>query len=141
MNKLIYWLSKPWFFIIVFVFLLTPSVKITNAIESGADFLNTTIGARPSAMGNASVALSNDINAVQTNPAGLAYLNTRQFGAMRSRQYFDATQDFIGFAFPTKNIGTLALSITRLAHEKIEGRTSLRQTTQGFTASDQTINL
>jgi len=79
-------------------------------IDTGADFLKFGIGARPSAMGEASVSLHSDVTAAYWNPAGLAKIRRIQCGAMYSEAVKDAFLNFFGLAIPLKGLGTVEVS-------------------------------
>lgn len=74
------------------------------------DFLKFGIGARPSAMGEASVSLHSDVTAAYWNPAGLAKIKRIQCAAMYSEAVKDAFLNFFGVAVPVKGWGTYEVS-------------------------------
>ena len=63
-NSVIYWLSRPYVLLLTIAFIFTPIPHIASALESGSDFLNIEIGAKPGAMGSAYTAMSNDVNSI-----------------------------------------------------------------------------
>lgn len=81
-NDMIYWLSRPYVLLLAAIFIFTPSCHIASALESGADFLNIEMGARPGAMGSAYTAMSNDTNSIYHNTAGLAFMDKRGISCM-----------------------------------------------------------
>ena len=56
------------------LFLFTPSAKISQALESGAEFLKIDTDARAVSMGSAYTAAADGVNSISYNPAGLASL-------------------------------------------------------------------
>lgn len=74
------------------------------------DFLKFGVGARPSAMGEASVSLHSDVTAAYWNPAGLAKIRRIQCAAMYSEAVKDAFLSFFGLAVPVKGWGTYEIS-------------------------------
>lgn len=82
----------------------------TDDIHTGADFLKFGIGARVSAMGEASVSLHSDVTAAYSNPAGLAKIKSVQCSAMYSEAVKDAFLNFFGLAVPVKALGTYEIS-------------------------------
>lgn len=82
-------------FLIVFFLSVTKSY----AFDPGAEFLLFGIGARPCGMGEAFVAIADDVTAPFWNPAGLATLKKSEFGAMHS-EIADSSLEFLGFSAP-----------------------------------------
>jgi len=86
---------------------------------TGAEFLNTCLGARPSGMGNAFSAIANDINTVCWNPAGLILLTKKEasFTYTNLSTVFDSSEfgsmydGFLGYAQPLKNGDAAAISL------------------------------
>ncbi len=109
-------------------------------LRSGAQFLKMGVGARELAMGSAAAALSNDVNAIYWNPAGLNHLSHSQLGVTHSEWLLDSRYDFIGFARPCA-IGTLAIGGTYVSSKKQEGRGENRERTGDFGASDTAISV
>ena len=102
---------------------------------TGASFLRIGTGARPAALGGAYTALAVDINALYYNPAGLAALTRREFGATHAEWLLNTRFDFVGFAQPT-TYGTLGLGVTRLSSGRFDSRDANGRQSGGFTASD-----
>jgi tetratricopeptide (TPR) repeat protein len=77
-------------------------------------------GARPLGMGKAFTALADDPTAVYWNPAALE--DIRQQGAtfFHSSLWGGASYDFLGYAYPTINIGTFGLGIARIGVDGIQ---------------------
>jgi hypothetical protein len=140
LNQAIYWLIKPWVFVLVFAFIFTPSCKIVKAIESGADFLNIGAGARPAAMAFAFTAVSKDINSVYFNPAGLAAMDKKEFSLMHADWFIGGKYDFACLGLPIKNV-VGALSVTKLSHGGFETRDANRYVHGSFQASDRAIGI
>ena len=94
---------------------------------TGADFLNTSLGARPSGMGNAFSAIADDVNAVLWNPAGLTLLKEGRtsFTYTNLAAVFDVEDasgmydGFIGYAQPLKNGAAFAISLQYQEQGKI----------------------
>lgn len=139
-NSLIYWGSKPYVFVVVIAFLMVPSCHLARALESGADFLNIAVGARPVGMGSAYTAVADDINAIYWNPAGLASLSKKEIGAMHSQWLLGSNYDFVGFGLPVRK-GVLGFGISRLSQGDFESRAANRQSLGSFKAFDQSFSL
>lgn len=92
-----------------------------SAGTSGAQFLKIGAGARPAAMGNSFTGLSNDVNAVMFNPAGLSNISRAQLTATHAQWFEDVNYDFAAFAYPT-DFGAFALSAATLKVEGVQKR-------------------
>jgi len=94
---------------------------------TGAEFLNTCLGARPSGMGNAFSAIADDINTVLWNPAGLILLKRKEasFTYTNLGTVFDVSgagsmyDGFLGYAQPLKNGDAAAVSLQYQEQGKI----------------------
>jgi len=94
---------------------------------TGAEFLNTCLGARPSGMGNAFSAIADDVNTVLWNPAGLILLKRKEasFTYTNLSTVFDVSgagnmyDGFLGYAQPLKNDDTAAISLQYQEQGKI----------------------
>ena len=76
-------------------------------------------GARAMGLGNSYVALAEDGTAVFWNPAGLDYIYQQNVTLFHSSLYEGTLYDFLGYAYPTLNIGTFGLGIARLSTGEI----------------------
>lgn len=84
---------------LLFVFLLfspTLSQAHPNSGTSGLAFLKFGVGARPVAMGEAFVGLSDDVNALYWNPGGLRRLEGTEITFMHNRWFQDISYEFFG---------------------------------------------
>lgn len=87
--------------------------------EYAAEFLDMPVGARAIGMGGAFTAVADDSTGLFWNPAGLAQIQTREFGAMYSDVFAGLVKhNFLNYVHPT-NIGTFGLSIVNLGIEDI----------------------
>jgi len=93
-----------------------PSVASTT----GLDFLKIGVGARPLAMGEAYVALADDISAIYWNPAGLVQLEQPEVGFTYNRWFEDIGYHFFGYSHPIDD-SVLAFSIYYLGGGDIDG--------------------
>jgi len=96
--------------LLIFLLCLFTADAYTDDIHTGADFLKFGIGARPSAMGEATASLHSDVTAAYSNPAGLAKMKAVQCGAMYSEAVKDAFLNFFGLAVPVDGWGTYEIS-------------------------------
>lgn len=92
-----------------------------NAGTSGGQFLKIGAGARPTAMGDAFVAVADDVNAVYYNPAGLGLLKNPEMIAMHTQYLLGINYDFGAYAQPLKN-SAFAISAATLKTDEIARR-------------------
>lgn len=142
-NRIVYLLSRPWVLGAALLFVFTPSVKISEALESGAEFLRIDTDARAGAMSSAGAASAMGISAINYNPAGLASLKHGEAALSHSALYLGTAHDFAGagFSMPGTAGWKLGLSFARLSSGSMEGRTASRSRTGGYSAYDQAATL
>jgi tetratricopeptide (TPR) repeat protein len=75
---------------------------------------NFGFGARAMGLGNAFVALADDPTAVYWNTAGLDHIYRQSVTLFHASLYGGALYDFIGYAYPTLDIGTFAAGLARI---------------------------
>jgi hypothetical protein len=103
----------------LFIIILTLTVAVfdVNAISGGYPgyWLNYGVGARVLAMGQSFVAISDDVNAIYWNPAGIVQVERVSLSVMHTDLFYDTRYDFIGFVVPFNKysfgIGALQLFI------------------------------
>jgi hypothetical protein len=108
---------------------------LSFADTTGFDFLKIGVGARPFALGEAYVALADDINAVYWNPAGLVQLRRQETGFTYNKWFEDIGYYFFGYAY-LLNDSAFALSIYYLGTENIEGSDEANNPTGEFSIYD-----
>lgn len=138
-NSMVYWLSRPYVLLLAFAFILTPAPHIASALESGADFLNVEMGARPGAMGSAFTAMSTDVNSIYYNTAGLAFMDKREVSFMHADGMMDNSYDFAAMAFPIKDFKA-AFSFAKFTHGTFDTRSADRSSAGNFDASDMVMS-
>jgi len=131
--------KRPYFFIFILAifFFFRPALICFAAGTSGAIILKQTSGARPLGMGEAFVALADDVNALQFNPAGLVQIKRHEISVMYLDSLVDTWFGFIGYAYPIggkvekqrggrftsikerRNRGTIALGVSSLQAGKM----------------------
>ncbi len=72
------------------------------------------VGARPFGMGEAYVAVSDDINALFSNPAGLASIQKKELNTMYFKGLADVQTGFLGYVVPWEKKGSLAMGFLYL---------------------------
>jgi len=70
---------------------------------TGSQFLKLGVGVRPVGMGEANAALSDDVNAIWWNPAGLCQVEHREITAMHNIWFEDIFFSNIGYCQPCLN--------------------------------------
>ncbi|MGM0441516.1 MAG: PorV/PorQ family protein [Elusimicrobiota bacterium] len=106
--------------IIIIFFLLLADLNADG--KSGAEFLKFETGARPMGMGGAFAGLSDDINALWWNPAGLGTLEFKEFTLMHNEAGEDISHEFSSFIYPLRRIrGSLGGSINYFSVDDIQG--------------------
>lgn len=105
------------------------------AATTGFDFLKIGIGARPLALGEAYVALADDINAIYWNPAGLVQLRRQETGFTYNRWFEDIGYYFFGYGH-LFNDSVFALGVYYLGTENIEGSDDASNPTGEFSVYD-----
>lgn len=142
-NRVVYMLSRPWVLAPLFLLVLIPSATISQALESGVEFLRIDTDARAGAMSSMGTASSMGISAMNYNPAGLASLKRGEAVLSHSAWYMGASHDFAGagFALPGSQGWRLGLSFNRLSSGEIEGRSASRNIAGGYSAYDQAASL
>lgn len=103
--------------------------------DETAAFLKIGVGARALGMGGAYTAVSDDVNALAWNPAGLALIQTPELGAMDAELAANTNYNFLGYAQPTAH-GTFGASALYLSQGALDGRDTSGQPTGNFDASD-----
>ncbi len=84
--------------------------QVTKAGTTSGQFLKIGLGARATAMGDASVAVVNDVNAIYWNPAGLSHLTRNEVTLQHIEWLADISYDFVGMGVPLgPNVGSFAL--------------------------------
>jgi hypothetical protein len=77
---------------------------------AGAQFLKIGVGARGSAMGEAFVAVTSDVDALYWNPAGITKLHTISLSVSHSQWFADIAHDFAGLVVPLSENDLIGIS-------------------------------
>jgi hypothetical protein len=118
----------------------------SKAGTTGFGFLKIGAGARAIGMGSAFAGVSGDIHCSYWNPAGLAWIDSRQVTATYLNYLLDIQSGYIGYAQPYKNLGVFGITIQYMNFGDFD-KTEINQSTgrmeyQGtFGASDVAIGL
>src|SRR5262245_2441114 len=85
----------------VSIFLLIPcSIFGAGPGTSGSTFLKIGVGARPAALGDAYLALSDDASGFHWNPAGLAQTLLPEISLMHNEYFADIKYEYVGYSMP-----------------------------------------
>ncbi len=76
--------------------------------------LSLGFGARAFSMGRAFTAVADDPTAVFWNPAGLEFVYQQSATFFHTSLFEGASYDFLGYAFPTLNLGTFGVGVGRI---------------------------
>ena len=93
-----------------------------NAGTRAMTFLKIGIGAKAMSMGESHVAATDDLYASYWNPAGLARIQQPQLALMHNEWFAGINHQFIGFALPVGDIGTVGASANYLSFGELQGR-------------------
>lgn len=104
--------------------------------STAGNVLKLGIGPRSVGMGEAQVALADDVYATYWNPAGLAQLDGREAGFVHNQYVQGIQEEFAAYAHPVERVGTFAGSFSYLRVEKFQGYDAGGQPTSQVGASD-----
>ncbi len=93
-----------------------------NAGTRAMTFLKIGVGAEAMSMGESQVAATDDLYASYWNPAGLTRLQKPQLALMHNEWFAGINHEFVGFALPLGNIGTVGFSSSYLSFGELQGR-------------------
>jgi hypothetical protein len=103
-------------FLLILALILTTPVQSFAAKklgQAGLDFLDICVGARAAAMGEAHTVISDDVNAIFHNPAGIAQMEAKKFDITVSRTewFADISYNAVGIAINGGIWGNFGLSL------------------------------
>jgi len=108
-----------------------------------ANFLEIGIGAVQTAMGDASVASTNDLMSIYWNPAGLAFMKRSEAQFMLQPWLVGINTTFAGAAMNVPALGTLSLGIFHVGYGQMDVTTLEYQegTGERFSAADYSVSI
>lgn len=108
-----------------------------------ANFLEIGFGSAASAMGEAYVALAEDLSSLYWNPAGLGYMEKSEAQFTIQPWIADISSNYVGAALVVPRMGTLALGITQIGYGETEVTNLEYQEGTGelFTANEYAFSL
>lgn len=114
--------------IIVKIFLIITTTQmlygLTGSEGIGNPILDLGIGARPTGMGGAFVALCDDGNAGYWNPAGLSQLINFEIHSMYTSLFLGTKFFYLGFSFPVLRLSELKPKVTEKAINNQKDKTN-----------------
>ncbi|MEW6103465.1 MAG: UPF0164 family protein, partial [bacterium] len=107
---------------------------------SGAQFLNIGVSARASGMGGAYCALSDDVDSICYNPAGLGKIEKKGIGFMHSRYLNEVNYEYLAGVMPLGNQG-IGIALSLLNSSRIKRTTVSNPSGDGssFDACDYSL--
>ena len=108
--------------VILMVLLLAgiTSAGITKVGTSGGQFLKIGVGSRYQGMGEASVAMTDDVYATYWNPAGLSAIENWSVSFTNVNWFLDIDLNYFGIARYFEDVGVFGLSATVLSMDEQE---------------------
>ncbi|MEO0075237.1 MAG: PorV/PorQ family protein [candidate division WOR-3 bacterium] len=109
----------------------------TKLGKAGMPFLKIGIGSRANGLGDAFVAIADDVSATYWNPAGLAILKNREVMFNHIDWILQTRLEYLAGAFPT-NLGTFGIALTNVSYGDFEQTTidNYQGTGEYFSAAD-----
>ena len=120
----------------------TTTRTVTKRGTTSAEFLLIPVGARATAMGNASTALVSDATAIYWNPSGLSAVSDVTFVVEIAEWLAGVDFNFVGIVAPTA-MGTFGIGVTSMRVPEMEVTTVEQQegTGETFTAGSYAVAL
>jgi len=122
---------------------LFPTLGGQRAGISTAQFLKIGVGARASALGDAFVAIANDVSALYWNPAGLVQFKNDEIIFSHNKWVVEINHDFLGGVYHFAGKHAIGLAITGLSMDDMPVTTEFAPfgTGEFFSFSDVAIAL
>ncbi|MDI6794844.1 MAG: PorV/PorQ family protein [bacterium] len=110
--------------IFVFIVCLWSGIALGQE-DLGSSLLKIGIGARPAGLGGAFTALSDDINGLHWNPAGLGRFQGKELAFTHTVFVGDIREEFVGYAHFLGRLGTVGGGLTYLHLDEVHNRDAL----------------
>jgi len=122
------------------ILLLIPSLLLAGSPErAGFDFLRIDVGARPSAMAGAFVAVDGDMHGLFYNPAGLIGISGQQAAFTYQNYLLDLNAGFAGYHTEMGNGSHLAFGVTYLNYGEMQKTSVDGEVLGSFTPGDFSV--
>jgi len=130
----------------LFLFLAVQGLLAQRPYRVGttsANFLEWGFGVGGSALGDAAVAMSNDLSSIYWNPAGLAWLDKNEASFLVQPWIVGIKSNFVAVGIPVASLGTLAIGLTSIDYGEMDVTTVdiPEGTGETFSASDYAISV
>ena len=99
---------------------LFPVLGGQRAGISTAQFLKIGVGGRATAMGDAFIAIANDVSALYWNPAGLTQFTENQVMFSHNKWVVDINHDFVGAVYHLDDANSFGVSLTSLSMDQMK---------------------
>lgn len=119
---------------------LVSASSLDAAGTASAQFLKLGAGARAAGMGDAYVAVADDVTGAYWNPAGLAQVETPEVALMHNDWLVDTQYQYVGGALPMKR-GVVGASIQRMDYGSIDKYTAADAREGSFDAGSMAANV
>ncbi|HET9951490.1 MAG TPA: PorV/PorQ family protein [Candidatus Eisenbacteria bacterium] len=117
-----------------------PAAADVSVGTSGGGFLNFEVGGRPAGMGGAQVSTATGVTAQFWNPAGLAWTDQGQVGAMHAKWLDNLSYEWLGYAKPLgPRLGVGSLSVAYFHMPAIQGVDEFDNPTQSYRVYDMAV--
>ncbi len=119
------------------------SAQQSTVGAAGAQFLKIGVGSKYQAMGEASVAVADDIYSMYWNPAGLAAIENGQISFTNVNYVLDIDLNWVGYAKNFENVGVFGVSATVLSmgEQEITNIDNQDGTGQSYSASSYALGV
>ena len=101
-------------FVTIFV-VCSISAEFSKVGSSGAQFLKIGVGSKYQGLGEASVAIANDVYSMYWNPAGLASIDGSEVAFTNVNYLLDISLNYFGYAKAFEDVGVFGFSATVLS--------------------------
>lgn len=127
----------------MFILLVTTTLAVSKRGTTAASFLEIGIGARGTAMGNAYVAVVDDVHSLYWNPGGLALMDKSEVSFIKTQWLAGIDFNNVSAAFPMGTLGTVGVALTSISIEEMDVTTVNQPegTGERFGASDLSATL
>jgi len=128
---------------ILILSLASMAQAVSKRGTTAASFLEIGIGARGTSMGNAFVAVVDDVHSLYWNPAGLALMDKSEVSFIQTNWLAGIDFNNISAAFPMGSLGTIGMALTSISIEEMDVTTVNQPegTGERFGASDLSATL
>ena len=125
---------------IVVAALSTASTLRADQGSTAAAFLKLNTSPRAQAMGDAFTGVADDVEALQYNPAGGAFVDQKQVTLMYTTWFVDMSYDYGAVLWPTQKQGTIGLGFFYLSGGTFDGYDANFVPTGAVEHSDETTS-